>query len=245
MRGAERPAKVRWTRPFLPPLNPLSYEAACQTFFDITDESSDDADVQELLRLTNHLPLAVSLIANLASFEGSETVLRRWKNESTTLLSEGQDKRSNLDISIMLSLSSPRIQSVPGAHELMQIVSLLPDGVSNSELMQIALPIRDVLKCKAALIRTSVAYLDREERLKILVPIREYVSHQKDWTVISVSTNSCPIGSTHPPSLGFTGPTSANVLVRDPHALEIISPNIRAGLHPSHFSQYGELQQCA
>jgi hypothetical protein len=78
-----------------------------------------------------------------------------------------------------------------------------------------------------------------------LVPIREYVSHQKDWAVISVSTNSCPIGSTHPPSLGFTGPTSANVLVRDPHALEIISPNIRAGLHPSHFSQYGELQQCA
>ncbi|KAJ7727875.1 hypothetical protein B0H14DRAFT_3169421 [Mycena olivaceomarginata] len=37
MRGSERPAKVRWTHPFLLPLQPLSDEAAEQTFMDITD----------------------------------------------------------------------------------------------------------------------------------------------------------------------------------------------------------------
>ncbi|KAJ7471433.1 hypothetical protein B0H11DRAFT_2039968 [Mycena galericulata] len=175
LRGAERPAKVRWTRPFLPALTPLSYDAALQTFSDIADDNHDETDIRELLRLTDHLPLAVSLIANAVSFEGSDTVLRRWKNESTTLLSEGQDKRSNLDISIMLSLSSPRMRSVPGAQELLGVVSLLPDGIYDSELIQTALPIRDIQKCKAALIRTSLAYVDRDERLKVLVPIREYV----------------------------------------------------------------------
>ncbi|KAJ6623767.1 hypothetical protein B0H10DRAFT_2213432 [Mycena sp. CBHHK59/15] len=87
MRGAERPGKVRWTRPFLPPLKPLTYSAARQTFLDIADDTHNDAEIDELLRLTDHLPLAVNLIANIVSFEGSATVLLRWKNESTTLIS--------------------------------------------------------------------------------------------------------------------------------------------------------------
>ncbi|KAJ7737059.1 hypothetical protein B0H16DRAFT_1762764 [Mycena metata] len=39
MRGSERPGKVRWTRPFLPPLQPLSDEAAQAVFEEITDDS--------------------------------------------------------------------------------------------------------------------------------------------------------------------------------------------------------------
>ncbi|KAJ7112048.1 P-loop containing nucleoside triphosphate hydrolase protein, partial [Mycena crocata] len=35
MRGAKRPAKVRWSRPFLAPLKSLPHEAARQTFIDI------------------------------------------------------------------------------------------------------------------------------------------------------------------------------------------------------------------
>ncbi|KAJ6545023.1 hypothetical protein DFH09DRAFT_1172482 [Mycena vulgaris] len=175
MRGIERPAKVRWTRPFLPVLTPLTYDAARQTFLDIADDGHDDADVRELLRLTNHLPLAVNLIANVVSFEDTKSVLLRWKNENTTLLSEGHDKRSNLDMSIMLSLSSPRMLSVQGAQDLLSVMSLLPDGLSNSELVQSVLPIQDLQKARAALIRTSLAYLDRDDRLKVLVPIREYV----------------------------------------------------------------------
>ncbi|KAJ6587360.1 hypothetical protein B0H10DRAFT_2234032 [Mycena sp. CBHHK59/15] len=88
MRGAEHPGKASWTRPFLPPLKPLTYSAARQTFLDIADDTHNDAEIDELLRLTDHLPLAVNLIANIVSFEGSATVLLRWKNESTTLISE-------------------------------------------------------------------------------------------------------------------------------------------------------------
>ncbi|KAJ7101951.1 hypothetical protein C8R44DRAFT_746981 [Mycena epipterygia] len=38
MHGAERPAKVQWTHPFLKPLQTLSCEAAWKTFIEITDD---------------------------------------------------------------------------------------------------------------------------------------------------------------------------------------------------------------
>ncbi|KAJ7459314.1 P-loop containing nucleoside triphosphate hydrolase protein, partial [Mycena latifolia] len=175
MRGVERPAKVRWTRPFLSPLTPLSYEAARQTFIDISDEPENNSDIDELLCFTDYLPLAVNLIANLVSYEGSETVLRRWNEEHTQLLSEGHDKRSNLDMSISMSLSSQRMAAFPGAQDLLTIISMLPDGISEADVMQCGLPIRNIETCKVTLIRTSLAYVDREGRLKTLVPVREYV----------------------------------------------------------------------
>ncbi|KAJ7459341.1 P-loop containing nucleoside triphosphate hydrolase protein [Mycena latifolia] len=175
MRGVERPGKVRWSRPFLAPLKPLSYEAARQTFLDITDEPESSSDIDELLALMDNLPLAVSLIANIVSYEGSETVLKRWKEEHTQLLSEGHDKRSNLDMSIRMSLSSPRMAAFPGAQDLLSIISMLPDGISDVDLMQCRLPIHDIENCKVTLIRTSLAYMDRDSRIKALVPVREYV----------------------------------------------------------------------
>ncbi|KAJ7099789.1 hypothetical protein C8R44DRAFT_988610, partial [Mycena epipterygia] len=47
MRGAERPARVRWTRPFLPPLKPLSDSAARQTFFDIAEDTHASEDINQ------------------------------------------------------------------------------------------------------------------------------------------------------------------------------------------------------
>ncbi|KAJ7185228.1 hypothetical protein C8R46DRAFT_1025322 [Mycena filopes] len=176
MRGAERPKSVRWTRPFLPPLEPLSDDAARQTFADITDEHLDDTDLRELLEFTNNVPLAVNLVANIASFEGFQTVLSRWKEEKTTLFSEGPDKRSNLDLSIRISLSSPRMLEAPGAHTLLRLLSLLPDGISEADLLQSALPIAGGTgRSKTTLIRTSLAYLDHDKRLRVLAPIREYI----------------------------------------------------------------------
>jgi hypothetical protein len=134
---------MRWTRPFLPPLEPLSHDAARQTFADITDERHDDADIQELLGFTDNVPLAVNLVANIAAFEGYDTIVSRWKEEKTTLFSEGSDKRSNLDLSIGLSLSSPRMLDSPGAHQLL-ILSLLPDGISETDLLQSDLPITTI-----------------------------------------------------------------------------------------------------
>ncbi|KAJ7032390.1 hypothetical protein C8F04DRAFT_658569 [Mycena alexandri] len=175
MRGAERPGSVRWTRPFLPPLEPLSDDAARRTFADITDEHLDDADIRELLVFTNNVPLAVNLVANIAAFEGHDNVLSRWKEEKTALFSEGPDKRSNLDLSIRISLSSPRMLEAPGAHSLLRLLSLLPDGISDADLLQSAFPVIGMGRSKTTLIRTSLAYLDHDKRLRVLAPIREYI----------------------------------------------------------------------
>ncbi|KAJ7469114.1 P-loop containing nucleoside triphosphate hydrolase protein, partial [Mycena latifolia] len=174
MRGAERPAKVRWTHPFLPALRPLSNDAARQTFIDITDNDQDSHEVTQLLEITDNLPLAVDLLAHLVDYEGGSSVLARWKTEKTYMLSEGHDKSLNLNSSIAISLSSPRMTS--GAKGLLSLLSILPDGLSNSELIYSNLPIPDLLTCKAVLLQTSLAYTDNM-RLKVLVPIREHMQH--------------------------------------------------------------------
>ncbi|KAJ7098271.1 P-loop containing nucleoside triphosphate hydrolase protein, partial [Mycena epipterygia] len=159
MRGAERPSKVRWSRPFLLPLQPLSDAAALQTFVDIADDFHDPNDINQLLRLTDNMPLAVNLIAHL-----------------TLLISGGFDRRSSLDASIMVSLSSPRITSLPGAKDLLSLLSILPDGLSDVELAQSNLPITNLFECKTTLLCTALAYSD-DKWLKALMPIREHMQH--------------------------------------------------------------------
>ncbi|KAJ7827694.1 hypothetical protein B0H13DRAFT_1917525 [Mycena leptocephala] len=175
MRGAERPAKVAWTRPFLPPLKSLELGPARQAFIDIADDQHDPEEVDRVLSLTDRMPLAISLLAHLVASEGCSAVLSRWEEDKTSIVSEGFDKRSNLDLSISLSFSSHRIESLPDSRNLLSLLSMLPDGLSDAELVQSNLPIGDILGCKAALIRTSLAYTDEKKRLKALVPIREYV----------------------------------------------------------------------
>ncbi|KAJ7444498.1 hypothetical protein FB451DRAFT_76175 [Mycena latifolia] len=185
MRGAERPAKVRWTRPLLPPLAPLSDAAARQTFLDITDGFHDSQEVIQLLQLTDNMPLAVNLLAHLVDYEGCSSVLSRWRTEKTSLLSEGHNKMTNLDASISVSLSSARMTS--GAKELLTLLSIFPDGLSDAELLQSNLSIHNILTCKAVLLQTSLALSDNM-RLKVLVPVREHMQRL------------------HPPSLSLVRP---------------------------------------
>ncbi|KAJ7288711.1 hypothetical protein C8J57DRAFT_1214804 [Mycena rebaudengoi] len=173
MRGSERPAKVKWTRPVLAPLDPLSTSAALQTFVDVADDIHHQDNVKQLLELTGNLPLAVSLIASVASHEGCNQAISQWKSENTHMLSDGYDQRSSLDISVMLSLTSSRMTS--GAQDLLSVLSMLPDGLSEHDLIQMRLPIPQILACKSTLIRTSLAFIDKDHQLKVLVPIREHV----------------------------------------------------------------------
>jgi hypothetical protein len=175
MRGAERPSKVQWTRPFLRPLIPLTPVAAHQTFIDIADEVHDTSEVEQLLEITDNIPLAVQLVAALADSEGCQQTLDRWRLERTALLSAGYDKRSNLEISIMLSLSSPRMLSCPHAADLLSLMSLLPDGIYDIDLEQSKPPIPEIWECKSILVRTSLAYVDHAGRFKVLAPIRDYI----------------------------------------------------------------------
>ncbi|KAJ7800472.1 hypothetical protein B0H14DRAFT_2616181 [Mycena olivaceomarginata] len=116
MRGAERPAKVHWTHPFLLPLQPLPDEAAQQTFLEITD---------------------------------------------------------NVDKEGMDQLLSPRITFE--SKQLLSLLSILPNGLSDDQLVQSNFSISNILSCKAALLATALAYQDGNKRLRSLMPIREHI----------------------------------------------------------------------
>ncbi|KAJ7247268.1 hypothetical protein C8J57DRAFT_1240987 [Mycena rebaudengoi] len=173
MRGTERPKKIKWSRPLLAPLTPLTADAARKAFLDVTDDLPDDRLVDKVLALTNNLPLAISLIANLVAYEECETVLKRWKSDNTFLLSAGTDKLSNLDMSIAISLSSARMSTNPNALGMLSILSILPDGLSRFDLENMDLPVSDVSKCVTQLLRCSMVYSDNANRIKVLVPIRD------------------------------------------------------------------------
>ncbi|KAJ7452882.1 P-loop containing nucleoside triphosphate hydrolase protein [Mycena latifolia] len=177
MRGAERPCKVKWTRPFLPPLEPLPPLASRQIFAEIADnpDIGEESALEELLHLSGSLPLAISLMASIAAFEGYTSTLSRWTVENTTLLSDGHDKRSNLEMSISLSLGSPRFSSSPDAKILLSLLSILPDGITDEDLIISKVPLLNVPHSRASLVRTSLAYVDGGGRLKALSPIREYI----------------------------------------------------------------------
>ncbi|KAJ7143640.1 P-loop containing nucleoside triphosphate hydrolase protein, partial [Mycena filopes] len=175
MRGAERPGKVQWTHPFLPPLEPLPHDAALQIFETITDDPDLSDEKTQLLQFTGNIPLALDLMAHLVECEGLSNVLARLQTEKTSLLSIGHDRTSNMDTSIAVSLSSPHI--TPHSRKLLSLLSILPDGLSETELVQSQLPIKDILTCKSVLIATSLVYKDNKGRLRSVVPIREHVRH--------------------------------------------------------------------
>ncbi|KAJ7920515.1 hypothetical protein B0H13DRAFT_1867585 [Mycena leptocephala] len=159
----------------LVPSKPLEQDAAWKTFIDIADNTHNPEEVDKVLALTDNMPLAINLLAHLVDSEGCTSVLSRWEEEKTLLMLDGYDRSSNLDLSISLSLSSPRLDSFPHSKDLLSLLSMLPDGLSDAELVQAKLPIDNILGCKAALIRTTLAYNDEHNRLKALVPIREYI----------------------------------------------------------------------
>jgi hypothetical protein len=63
----------------------------------------------------------------------------------------------------------------PGAQELLSILSLLPDGLADADLVQAQLPLHDILACKVTLIQTALAFVGQDQHLKVLVPIQEHI----------------------------------------------------------------------
>ncbi|KAJ7219084.1 hypothetical protein GGX14DRAFT_355808 [Mycena pura] len=184
MRGSERPAGVKWSRPSLPQLGPLDVKSARRAFLALSDCLEDDPYIDPLLTAIDCVPLAIALMANLTETDSTEILLSRWHEEQSSLLHRTSDRRSSLDVSIGISLSSPRMKAVPEALILLSLISLLPDGIDNSELAAIFpnIAIAKSRRALAALWQTSLAYNDGHNRTRVLSPIRAHMMlyHQSD-----------------------------------------------------------------
>ncbi|KAF8169374.1 hypothetical protein BJ912DRAFT_1149392 [Pholiota molesta] len=179
-RGTQRPSKVAWSHPLLPPLSTISSESARKILQTICGpDFIIDEPTQNLLDVVDGIPLAITLISNLLrDGESSRSLWNRWLKQETKIVENGGDDReSNLNASIAISVSSPRIKKDPGAIALLAALSLLPNGFPSTSVEQLGtyLGINDVHKAVHTL--RVVALIKPNDtisspRIQMLSPIR-------------------------------------------------------------------------
>ncbi|KJA17320.1 hypothetical protein HYPSUDRAFT_218940 [Hypholoma sublateritium FD-334 SS-4] len=179
LRGTQRPAKISWTKPLLPPLDTLSPSGAEVIVQEIVGFM--DADIHLLLDSVDGVPLAVTLISYLIrDGEPPHSLWKRWPTERTKMIERGgDDPQSNLDASISLSIYSPRMRKDPEAIQVLAALSLLPDGFPASDGSLDALQTHIAAKNIHRNLQTlrSVALVATSERgghprLRMLSPVR-------------------------------------------------------------------------
>jgi tetratricopeptide (TPR) repeat protein len=172
MRGAERPGGVRWQEAVRP--SPLEPEPAREAFLAVAGHSlQDDPLLDQLLDVVDRLPLAINLLAHAAEGEPDlKALFHRWQRERTTMLRrvDGQNRLNNLELSYELSINSPRITAE--ARRFLRVLALLPGGVARDDLDQVfptGMPAIAILR------KVGLAF-DSVSRLRMLAPLRAYVS---------------------------------------------------------------------
>jgi tetratricopeptide (TPR) repeat protein len=158
-------------------VGPLGLPAARETFIDIAGARfKADPDLDRLLEAVDRLPIAVVLLAHQAEVEPNLAALwKRWQEKRTSLLkrAEGKERLTNIEISLDLSLDSPRMTAE--AQRLLAVLALLPDGVAHEDLD--ALMPSEGGEAAAVLKKVGLAF-DQGSRLRVFAPVREYVSRQ-------------------------------------------------------------------
>ncbi|KZV95336.1 hypothetical protein EXIGLDRAFT_766347 [Exidia glandulosa HHB12029] len=176
LRGSERPHGVAWTIPHLPPLATLGSSFATQLFVTISDIDEAAPDFLKLLACTDNIPLAIVLLANLAQYERSHTLLARWEEQKTAMLqrNDGSDHLTSMDVSLSLSITSPRVTACPPAVQLLGLLSMLPQGACRSDV-EAWFPTAEVSRSISVLLQTALAVWNNRDQLYVLAPIREFM----------------------------------------------------------------------
>ncbi|KDR77581.1 hypothetical protein GALMADRAFT_22660, partial [Galerina marginata CBS 339.88] len=106
--------------------------AAHKIYLDICSASGDDHDVSGLLHALGYMPLAITLMANIARMTGlgAAKLLEEYRRIGTAMLQEGPDAEQNLDICISLSVDSQPMKSHPKAYDLLATLAMLPVGTT-------------------------------------------------------------------------------------------------------------------
>jgi tetratricopeptide (TPR) repeat protein len=182
MHGTQRPTSIRWSRPLFPPLSALSFDHTKEIYMNVAEQYDDFAEL--LLREVGGVPLAATLLATqVQDGQSSRLLWKQWERSKTSVFETGRrDRLSSLDISIQLSIHSPRLKDVPYAVQILSMISYLPTGLpEDSPLMGSLEPNLPenlgLYPAIQALQRVALVYLDRDSntnRFRILPPIRQY-----------------------------------------------------------------------
>ncbi|KAF7364973.1 TPR-like protein [Mycena venus] len=182
-RDADRPRGIKWGA--LEPIQPLTLDAALETW-DAISNTHDNFSVL-LIEAVECIPLAVTLLAQLAQTESSEQLWASWSMESTKLVaSDGSMHRlNNLELSVELSLKGPRLCACSGAIDFFVVLCMLPQGMPELRIPQFETAFGNTFPSLRSAIRVlkqcSLAYT-RDGFLSVLSPIRQYTQSHCELT---------------------------------------------------------------
>ncbi|KAF9806300.1 hypothetical protein IEO21_08743 [Rhodonia placenta] len=185
MRGVERPGGIAWAPTMS--LRPLSVDDGLTVFSKVSGAPVDEYG-EELVRATDGLPLAISILAHLTQpeMETTESLWKRWKKAGPAVASQddgANERLFSLGTSIDLSLSSPRMLSDPSALTVLATIKELPDSLHQSPYLldefQKLLPADvNLQRSLQTLNRVALVHIDKRSgengRYLLLAPTREY-----------------------------------------------------------------------
>jgi tetratricopeptide (TPR) repeat protein len=114
------------------PIEEVNEEAARQIYLDICPAGKGDTRLSVLLQSLGHMPLAITLMANLAKSFGWDAgeLLEQYKRIGTSMIGQGRDANHSLDVCISLSVDSTPMKTHPEAYRLLATLAMLPVGTT-------------------------------------------------------------------------------------------------------------------
>jgi hypothetical protein len=179
IRGTEQPNVTAWDP--LPLLGPLALPHARDAFLKIATDLEPDASLDNLLKMVDCVPLAVSLLARRCQImgESAASLCSRWEREHMELLKlGGGEADDNIDISIKLSLDSPLMRGNGNTLRLLSVISHFPTGISNEACGSMSLAEVELSTAEFLLRRLSLSYSPTPGWVTTLEPIRAYMRQQ-------------------------------------------------------------------
>ncbi|KAJ6540175.1 hypothetical protein DFH09DRAFT_1283039 [Mycena vulgaris] len=223
-RDSDRPRGIKWTAPLLPPIQPLTIAAAVETW-DAISHGHDDFSLL-LINAVDCIPLAVTLLSQLAESESAEALWASWETESTKLVkSDGSAHRlNNLELSIELSLQGPRVRACAGALDFFMILCMLPQGLPESRIPEFETSFRSHFGGTRAAIRVlkqcSLAFT-LEGFLRVLSPVRQYTQDHPDLATTLCTTLFTQMAALYFDLIPMNGPSTTSSVVRETIQFEI------------------------
>lgn len=174
IRGQKRPLHPDWREPI--GLKPLTETDAKQVFLATAGRSfARDPLLNPLLEEIERVPLAIELLAHASQTEPDlQGMWKSWQQKRTALLrrGEGTSRLSSVEFSYELSIGSRKM--TPLALRLLGLLALLPGGLEREDLNELPEEL-DPFSAARTLREVGLAH-DEGQRLRMLAPLREYVS---------------------------------------------------------------------
>ena len=111
-------------------------KAARQIYLDICPAGKNDPKLSVLLHTLGHMPLAITLMANLAkSFDwDASKLIEKYERIGTGMVGQGEDANHSLNMCISLSVHSTPMEKRPEAYKLLSTLAMLPVGTTDDAL---------------------------------------------------------------------------------------------------------------